>query len=46
MTFAGRMRSRVASIDRVTWVIVGDRTKVRKEIEALGWTTVENLERA
>ena len=32
--------------DRVTWVIVGDRSRVRKEIEALGWTAVEDLETA
>lgn len=32
--------------DRITWVVVGDRKKVRKEIEALGWTTVEDLETA
>jgi zinc protease len=29
--------------DRITWVIVGDRKKVRAEIEALGWSTVEDL---
>ncbi len=32
--------------DRITWVVVGDRKAVRKEIEALGWATVEDLETA
>ena len=32
--------------DRLTWVIVGDRTKVRSEIAALGWAPVEDLEAA
>jgi len=30
--------------DRMVWVIVGDRTKVRKDIEALGWTSLEEME--
>ncbi|MBI1353784.1 MAG: insulinase family protein [Acidobacteria bacterium] len=32
--------------DRLTWVIVGDRAKVRAEIAALGWASVEDLEAA
>ena len=33
-------------VDHRTWVIVGDRKAVRKEIEALDWATVEDLETA